>query len=67
MLSDTPPERDIEWTAAGVEGAHRFLQRVWRLVREAAAKGAKPGSPSRPSSAPRPKRSAAPRIEPWPR
>ncbi|MGH6832080.1 MAG: class I tRNA ligase family protein, partial [Methyloceanibacter sp.] len=43
MLSDTPPERDIEWTAAGVEGAHRFLQRVWRLVREAAAKGAKLG------------------------
>jgi leucyl-tRNA synthetase len=44
MLSDTPPERDIEWTAAGVEGAHRFLQRVWRLVREAAAKGAEPGA-----------------------
>jgi leucyl-tRNA synthetase len=48
MLSDTPPERDIEWTAGGVEGAHRFLQRVWRLVRDAAAKGAKPESP-RPS------------------
>jgi leucyl-tRNA synthetase len=44
MLSDTPPERDIEWTAAGVEGAHRFLQRVWRLIRDAAAKGAKPGA-----------------------
>jgi leucyl-tRNA synthetase len=38
MLSDTPPERDIEWTAAGVEGSFRFLQRVWRLVNEAAAK-----------------------------
>ena len=35
MLSDTPPERDIEWTAAGVDGAHRFLQRVWRLVQRA--------------------------------
>ncbi len=45
MLSDTPPERDIEWTASGVDGAHRFLQRVWRLVREAVAKGAKPGAP----------------------
>jgi leucyl-tRNA synthetase len=44
MLSDTPPERDIEWTAAGVEGAHRFLQRMWRLVREAAARGAKRGA-----------------------
>jgi leucyl-tRNA synthetase len=44
MLSDTPPERDIEWTAGGVEGAHRFLQRVWRLVSEAVARGAAPGS-----------------------
>ena len=44
MLSDTPPERDIEWTSSGVEGSHRFLQRVWRLVHEAAAKGAKPGA-----------------------
>jgi leucyl-tRNA synthetase len=44
MLSDTPPERDIEWTSGGVEGAHRFLQRAWRLVGEAAAKGAKSGA-----------------------
>jgi leucyl-tRNA synthetase len=36
MLSDTPPERDIEWTAAGVEGAHRFVQRVYRLATEIA-------------------------------
>ena len=35
MLSDTPPERDIEWTEAGVEGCWRFVQRVWRLVTEA--------------------------------
>jgi leucyl-tRNA synthetase len=46
MLSDTPPERDIEWTAAGVEGAHRFLQRLYRLVREAAAKGTPRGAES---------------------
>ncbi len=46
MLSDTPPERDIEWTAGGVDGAYRFLQRVWRLVRDAAAKGAEPGTPA---------------------
>jgi len=44
MLSDTPPERDIEWTAGGVEGSHRFLQRIWRLVGEAAAKGAAPAA-----------------------
>lgn len=36
MLSDSPPERDVIWTEAGAEGAHRFVQRVWRLVSEAA-------------------------------
>jgi leucyl-tRNA synthetase len=36
MLSDTPPERDIEWTEAGVEGSWRFVQRVWRLVNDIA-------------------------------
>ena len=35
MLSDTPPERDIEWTDAGAEGCWRFVQRVWRLAGEA--------------------------------
>ncbi len=35
MLSDSPPDRDVIWTEAGVEGAHRFVQRVWRLVAEA--------------------------------
>jgi leucyl-tRNA synthetase len=34
MLSDSPPERDMEWTAAGVEGAWRFVQRLWRLLAE---------------------------------
>ncbi len=32
MLSDSPPERDLEWTEAGVTGAWRFLQRLWRLI-----------------------------------
>ncbi|MDQ0511181.1 leucine--tRNA ligase [Ancylobacter amanitiformis] len=36
MLSDTPPERDSEWTSAGIEGAWRFAQRIWRLVGDAA-------------------------------
>ena len=31
MLSDSPPERDLEWTESGVEGANRFIQKVWRL------------------------------------
>ncbi len=37
MLSDTPPERDIEWTEAGAEGAWRFTQRIWRLVNDSVA------------------------------
>ena len=37
MLSDSPPERDLEWTEAGVEGASRYLNRLWRLVDEAPA------------------------------
>jgi leucyl-tRNA synthetase len=32
MLSDSPPERDLEWSEAGIEGAWRFVQRVWRLA-----------------------------------
>ncbi len=36
MLSDTPPERDIEWTDAGAEGCWRFVQKVWRLASESA-------------------------------
>ncbi len=32
ILFAAPPERDLEWSDQGVEGAHRFLQRVWRLV-----------------------------------
>jgi leucyl-tRNA synthetase len=39
MLSDTPPERDIEWTEGGAEGAWRFTQRIWRLVNDATAYG----------------------------
>jgi len=36
MLSDSPPERDVNWTEKGVQGAWRFAQRLWRLVGEAA-------------------------------
>src|SRR6202012_3787474 len=31
MLSDSPPERDVIWTEEGVQGAWRFVQRLWRL------------------------------------
>ena len=37
MLSDSPPERDLEWTEAGVDGAWRYLNRLWRLVDGACA------------------------------
>ncbi|MGI3211326.1 leucine--tRNA ligase [Roseovarius tibetensis] len=32
VLSDSPPERDVEWTASGAEAAHKHLARVWRLA-----------------------------------
>ena len=31
MLSDSPPERDLPWSEAGIEGCSRFVQRLWRL------------------------------------
>src|SRR5829696_6487674 len=36
MLSDSPPERDVIWTEEGVQGASRFVQRVWRVASDAA-------------------------------
>jgi len=45
MLSDSPPERDVIWTEAGVSGASRFMQRVWRLIHELLPKAAPKGSP----------------------
>ena len=35
MLSDSPPERDLPWSEAGIEGTWRFVQRIWRLVEAA--------------------------------
>ncbi len=34
MLSDSPPERDVQWTESGIEGAWRFQQRIWRLIHD---------------------------------
>ena len=41
MLSDSPPERDLPWSAAGIEGCGKFVQRLWRLFGQydAAAQG----------------------------
>jgi leucyl-tRNA synthetase len=39
MLSDSPPDRDVIWSEDGVQGASRFMQRLWRLVNESAEAG----------------------------
>ena len=40
MLSDSPPERDLPWSEAGIEGCARFVQRLWRLFGQEGAGGA---------------------------
>jgi len=40
MLSDSPPERDLEWTDAGVEGGWRYINRLWRLAEDTASAAA---------------------------
>ena len=45
VLSDNPPDRDMEWTEGGVAGAYRFTQRVFRLV-----EGLDPSMPPRPDT-----------------
>jgi leucyl-tRNA synthetase len=43
LLSDSPPERDLEWTEAGIDGAWRYVSRLWRLVSEPAVALPPPG------------------------
>ncbi len=50
VLADNPPERDMEWTEAGVAGAARFIQRLWRTldgIAEPARPAASFGAPAR--------------------
>lgn len=42
VLSDTPPERDFEWTTAGIDGAWRYVNRLWRLAQACPAEAEKP-------------------------
>jgi leucyl-tRNA synthetase len=44
MLSDSPPDRDVNWTEEGVQGAGRFVQRLWRVVGDIAEIGAAKGA-----------------------
>jgi leucyl-tRNA synthetase len=45
VLSDSPPERDVIWTEDGVQGAAKFVQRLWRLIGELAGIAAPLGTP----------------------
>jgi leucyl-tRNA synthetase len=49
MLSDSPPERDVIWTEEGVQGAARFVQRLWRLTGEIARLAAAVGTSAPPA------------------
>ena len=44
MLSDSPPERDLPWSEAGIEGCWRFVQRLWRLFGQYDAGASQRGS-----------------------
>jgi leucyl-tRNA synthetase len=47
ILFKAPPEKDLEWDDADVEGQFRFLNRVWRLVSDFVdSRGAKPSAPN---------------------
>jgi leucyl-tRNA synthetase len=46
MLSDSPPERDVIWTEDGVQGAHRFVQRLYRLANDLVELAAPAGAPA---------------------
>ena len=46
MLSDSPPDRDLEWTDAGIDGAWRYINRLWRLVDESAVPLPPAGTPA---------------------
>ncbi|MEE9251645.1 MAG: leucine--tRNA ligase [Alphaproteobacteria bacterium] len=44
MLSDSPPERDLDWTDAGIDGAWRYINRLWRMVHDALPSLPPPGA-----------------------
>jgi leucyl-tRNA synthetase len=46
MLSDSPPDRDLEWTESGIEGTWRFVNRLWRLMADGGVRLAPPDAPA---------------------
>jgi len=43
LLSDSPPERDLDWTETGIEGIWRYVNRLWRIVSESPVPLPSPG------------------------
>jgi leucyl-tRNA synthetase len=52
LLSDSPPERDLEWTETGIEGIWRYVNRLWRMVNEPSVPLTPPGTPIPPALSP---------------
>jgi leucyl-tRNA synthetase len=52
LLSDSPPERDLEWTETGIEGIWRYVNRLWRMVSEPPVPLPPPGSAARANLSP---------------
>ena len=46
IVSDSPPERDLDWTDSGIDGAWRYLGRLWRMVEDAVPDLPAPGTPA---------------------
>jgi leucyl-tRNA synthetase len=53
VLSDSPPERDLEWTEGGIEGIWRYVNRLWRMVSEPPVPLPPPGTQAGAGLAPR--------------
>ena len=45
MLSDSPPDRDLDWTDAGIDGAWRYVSRLWRMIDARLGRLPPPGTP----------------------
>jgi leucyl-tRNA synthetase len=45
MLSDSPPDRDLDWTDSGIDGAWRYVNRLWRMMTELKVPLAESGAP----------------------
>ena len=61
LMSDSPPERDLEWTETGIEGIWRYVNRLWRMVSEPAVAVAAAGRRDTGRAGPGPRRRCAAR------